>query len=365
MNKIFLLCICLSAITCSCSGGKQNGKVKFQPQEKTVLVDKKMANNVDARSATNGCVALSVLVQADMDEVNADFLKAKFINIVTRNGIASNGVSPQIVIAPIFNEVSYEVTSSLPQRHKCSYYLTIYIGNLLTGEIFGSVEKSIIGVGDSKELALRNAISSIGTDDGEINKLISVSEQKIVNYYTANGKQIIQEALGYAQNNNFDEALALLNSIPKSTGELYAEASKVRFDVIDKYINNNSDILLNDLKAALGEERDNVGGFSQKAMAIYRSIPKGSKAEKEADRIYDEYIKELKPEAKLKHEKEMREWDAALKQMERQHELDMYKTEMSTKVAIEGQAALLEKYKKDVNYNKMSWIGKLFYFGRE
>lgn len=365
MNKIFLLCACLSAITCACSGGKQNGKVKFQPQEQTVLVDKKIVNNVDTISATKGCIALSVLVQANMDEVNANFLKAKFIDIVTRNGIASNGVSPQIVIAPIFNEINYEVTTSLPQRHKCSYYLTIYIGNLLTGEMFGSVEKNIIGVGDSKELALRNAISSVNTNDGEINELISISEQKIMDYYTANGKQIIQEALGYAQNNNFSEALALLNSIPKGTGESYIEASKVRIDVIDKYINNNSEILLNDLKATLGEERDNVGGFSQKAMIIYRNIPEGTKAKKEADKIYKEYIKGLKPEAKLKYDKEIREWNVMLKQMERQYDLDMYKTEMATKVAIEGQTALLEKYKKDANYNKMSWIGKLFYFGRE
>lgn len=83
-----------------------------------------------------------------------------------------------------------------------------------------------------------------------------------------------------------------------------------------------------------------------KKLWLYTGIYHGFEGQKEADKIYSEYIKSLNPEAKLKHEQDMREWDSTMKQLDRQYELDMYKTEMSTKVAIEGQTALLENTRK-------------------
>lgn len=365
MKKIILL---FGIVLCgcgACSENKNNNKPTFNPTTQETVVTNKISNISKTVSPINGNIALSVIVQNNLPSESAELLKSKTINIITHNGIASQGVNPQIIVAPTLTEINYDITSTLPQKHKINYSATIYIGNILTGEIFNSINKTLIGVGDSKELAIMNAISSISTNDTDITNLISGTEQKIINYYNTNGELLLNEAVGYINNHKYEEALAILNSIPKECQELYMKSSKMRFDAIEKYMENNSDIMLNDFKATLGTERDNIGGFSEKAMAIYRNIPSDSKAKKEADKIYFEYIKSLNPEAKLKHEQDMREWDSTMKQLDRQYELDMYKTEMSTKVAIEGQTALLEKYKKDVNYEKMSWLGKLFYFGKE
>jgi hypothetical protein len=84
-------------------------------------------------------------------------------------------------------------------------------------------------------------------------------------------------------------------------------------------------------------------------------------------------------------EKQQREWEAEQKRLDREaevrlveaqaaaeiqkeqnaHELAMYKEQMAAEVAIQGQTQLLEKYKKDANYNKLGRIWKLFYIGRE
>lgn len=365
MKKIILL---FGIVLCgcgACSENKNNNKPTFNPTTQETVVTNKISNISKTVSPINGNIALSVIVQNNLPSESAELLKSKIINIITHNGIASQGVNPQIIVAPTLTEINYDITSTLPQKHKINYSATIYIGNILTGEIFNSINKTLIGVGDSKELAIMNAISSISTNDTDIANLISGTEQKIINYYNTNGELLLNEAVGYINNHKYEEALAILNSIPKECQALYKKSSKMRFDAIEKYMKNNSDIMLNDFKATLGTERDNIGGFSEKAMAIYRNIPSDSKAKKEADKIYSEYIKSLNPEAKLKHEQDMREWDSTMKQLDRQYELDMYKTEISTKVAIEGQTALLEKYKKDVNYEKMSWLGKLFYFGKE
>lgn len=363
MKKIILLC---SIVLCgACSGNKNNNKPIFNPTTQETVVTNKISNITKTVSPLDGNIALGVIVQNNLSSESAELLKSKIINNITRNGIASQGVNPQIIVAPILTETDYGITSALPQKHKINYSVTIYIGNILTGEIFNSINKTLIGVGDSKDLAIMNAISSISANDSEITNLISGAEQKIINYYNTNGEILLDEAVGYIKNHKYEEALAILNSIPKVCMELYRKSSKLRFDAISEYMENNSEIMLNDLKATLGTERDNIGGFSEKAMTIYRNIPSGSKVKKEADKIYSDYVKSLNPDAKLKHEQNMREWKSTMKQLERQHELDMYKTEMSTKVAIEGQTALLEKYKRDVNYEKMSWIGKLFYFGKE
>ena len=40
----------------------------------------------------------------------------------------------------------------------------------------------------------------------------------------------------------------------------------------------------------------------------------------------------------------------------------MTKAELESKTAIEGQTALLEKYKTDYDYEKLPWLRKLIHF---
>ena len=114
-------------------------------------------------------------------------------------------------------------------------------------------------------------------------------------------------------------------------------------------------------------------------------VPPNSKAKAEADALYAEYVKSLDETARKNMEKQQREWEAEQKRLDREaeiriaeanaaaqaqaeqnaHELAMYKEQMAAEIAIQGQQQLLEKYKKDASYNKLGWIWKLFYHGKE
>ena len=123
----------------------------------------------------------------------------------------------------------------------------------------------------------------------------------------------------------------------------------------------NADELVAKMEAALGLARDDMNGYCAEAMSFYAMIPANSPAKAKADKIYTDYLKTLDPNAKLNWERECRQWESDEKERARKHELSMYKEEMATKVAIDGQTALLNKYKLDESHNKRGKFWKFFY----
>ena len=132
MKKIILL---FGIVLCgACSENKKNNKPTFNPTTQETVVTNKISNISKTVSPINGNIALSVIVQNNLPSESAELLKSKIINIITHNGIASQGVNPQIIVAPTLTEINYDITSTLPQKHKINYSATIYIGNILTGK---------------------------------------------------------------------------------------------------------------------------------------------------------------------------------------------------------------------------------------
>ena len=102
MKKIILL---FGIVLCgACSENKKNNKPTFNPTTQETVVTNKIPNITKTVSPINGNIALSVIVQNNLPSESAELLKSKIINIITHNGIASQGVNPQIIVAPTLTE---------------------------------------------------------------------------------------------------------------------------------------------------------------------------------------------------------------------------------------------------------------------
>lgn len=365
----------LSICACGNNGGSGNNGVSFAPKTKETVVTKGPAvKDVNDPLTFEGCVKLMIILPEGLPESSEALLRNKIVNMTAINNVGSLDGSPIFVIVPTIAEINHDITATVPAKHKVKYAWAIYVANLRSGDIYGTVEGELLGIGDSGELALNNAISSVDGSDERYQNMLKTAQERIIAYYDANGLSLIEEAKTMAAVNDFEEAITSLNNIPNAAS-CYKEALAAKNDIQKKYFVNKGDVLIAKMKAAMASPRDNEDGFSEEFTALYVMVPSNSPAKKEADALYAEYQKSLDKAAVAKMARLEKEWQAQQRMMaidsaqasqNRAAQLELYKAELNAKVAIEGQTSLLEKYKKDAGYNKLGWLWrKVLFIGKE
>ncbi len=351
MRTIFYTLIIAILSSCIGSGGS-NKPAAFNPQKSETKVEYRPASTTEQTTLSTG-VKISVMVPTDFTSANQTLIQSKLLQIVSRGGISGVGGSPAIVIAPIFALLSESVTATVPAKTMVKYSLTLYIANILTGDVYGTTALDIVGVGDSSELALQNAISGISTSDTKTLTMISEAEQRIIDYFAKNGDRIIMEAHTATKNNKYDEAIALLSSIPMECGALYDKAQKALVPIYAKNVIIYADRALSQMKSSLAIATPE--SFAE-AMFYYQQIPHYTEAYKKADALYDTTKSQLSAakQAELQHARERSDKEFELK---KESEL------MQIKMNVEGQQELINKYKKDAAYERLPWIRKVFHLG--
>lgn len=368
----------------ACGGGKEDG-VAFNPRknsseaelsdaERERLIEEKKAayNNSSSSDAVasildfEGKVKLTVLVpeQAGVSEPQYQQIQSKLIQMATTNGIGGLGGNPRFVLAPMVTLLQKDVTSTAPAKHMLKYDVTFYIADIVSGTVFSSYNTQFTGVGESDQLAFMAAFNSINPKDNKIQQFIKEGQDKILAYYKANGGKFIQEAEMLAAQHKYEQALAILASIPAEVDPHYETAVKKSVPIFNKYLEENGETTLAMMKAALGSQTE---GFNEEAMNYYKMIPAGSKAKKEADKAYDEYKKGLDAQQQRKWAQEEKQWQVEMNMKMKQQDADnafrAQEAELKARVEMSGNQCLLDKYKKDAAYDRLPWIRKVFYLG--
>lgn len=288
-------------------------------------------------------------------------IENKISTLVAKYGITSSAGNPSFVIIPAIHVVSKNMTATAPTMYVYKYNVTFYTANLLDGTIFSSSSFDFNGVGESPLKSFINGFESVKLNSHSFVQMLTEGKEKALQYYEANCNRILQEANTEANQKNYAHAILILKSVPKevtcyqSTGVL-----------IERYFkaNNqeNCNQLLSQMNAELGKQSE-MGNFNEKAMAYYALIPSDAPCFKEAEKIYANYIKKLDQNAKQNWIKEEREFNLRKEKQDQDHVYAITKAELETKLAIDGQSSLLDKYKKDHEYNKLPWLRKLVHLG--
>ena len=280
-------------------------------------------------------------------------LESKLIQMVTANGTGGLGGNPRYVLAPEVNLLKKEVTSTAPVRHLITYDITFYVADIILGTVFASSNIQATGVGDSETLAFLAAFNDLKPTDAKFQQMLSDAQDKIVTYYQEHGAELVNEAKMLSAKGDYAEAMALLGSIPAEVGDVYENAIQLMDELLPKYLEKECGLILSQFQAALGNQKN---GVNKEAMAYYAMIPAHSSCKAEADAAYKEYKAQLSAE-------DQREWDRESAQIQSDNEFRKLKTELEAKIQITGNQCLLDKYKKDAEYNKLPWLRKLVHLG--
>ncbi len=182
-----------------------------------------------------GKIPLSVVFPENiegLDYSNISKLESKVIQIVSNSGLAANGYNSNFIIYPKLGINDNKVVESGMQDivvFNCD--LTLIIKQVDNNMIYSTCNLLIKGFGNSKQNAISNAISKIKTEDNIFIDFINKGKKRIVEYYESRCNDFIIQADGLSKRQSYEEAIALLLSIPSEVSCF----SKVQAKTIEIY----------------------------------------------------------------------------------------------------------------------------------
>lgn len=353
----------------SCSSPQDNRETNQDKEREQLLEEKKqrLEGNKSDLNQKSEIIPLVIRFNPfvppyhDLGEEGIKLIENRLSNIIAQYGVSGNSSDPSFALIPSINILSKNITATAPVVYANTYELTFYTANMLDGTVFSSVSYTLKGAGTTPLKAFINALQSPSFDQNMFGKLLTEGQEKALRYYENNCDKIIAQAKNEASLKNYSSAFLMLKMIPPSVN-CYSKSSQLLQEVFQKQMASECNDLLAQMKAELGKQSD-IGGFNEKAMSYYSLISANAPCSKEAQQIYNSYIKKLDPKAKLKWTQEEREFNLRKEQQEQNNVYALTKAELEAKVAIDGQTELLDKYKKDAEYDKLPWLRKLVHLG--
>lgn len=199
----------------------------------------KMNNAYTQNSVGN--IVFSLVMPSEIqgfDENQLIKLESKIIQATTTIGIAGKGFYSDFILYPtvIVNDIENHA-QSMKNTVSYSIDLGLYVKSISDGRIYSSFSKTLIGIGPNQRSALNNALNDINPLDKEFSIFFTQTSEKIISYFEAKCEAIISKADDLAKMGKYDEALALLMSIPNVSANCYKEVKRKSIEVYKLYLN--------------------------------------------------------------------------------------------------------------------------------
>lgn len=265
-----------------------------------------------------------------------DLLQTRLLNIVSSNGLGCIGGEPCFVLFAKVNKVNETLTNTIPQKYSINYLANLYVGNIITGEVYGSCLSEIIGVGQSKEKAEINALRNL-RNTKDIESMLKESTAKIIEWYRTDSLAFFSRVNHFQTTGKYDLAVYLLKNVPVETGTIYERAQELLPGILDKLGQQQGKDALAEMKGIAYNKTE----YNPEIMAWYKLIPVDSNIKAQADSILNSYINGLDQniQSKINHDQYKEREELAIRKL--QIELD-----------IKANEELLSIYRN--NYNSMS-----------
>ncbi|MFM6956107.1 MAG: hypothetical protein ACKOX1_06095 [Ignavibacteria bacterium] len=155
-------------------------------------------------------------------------LESKITTIASKEGSGGSGMSEHglVCIPRISVSRDEQVDGGLSKTNVIALECTFSVTHMLDGCVLASIEKKIAGTGSNREKAIDNAINKVSSSDTVLLKLFSSAREKFKNMYVTKCESIIKKAEVKKSGRQYDEALALLMSVPSEAEQCYEKAMK-------------------------------------------------------------------------------------------------------------------------------------------
>jgi hypothetical protein len=216
-----------------------------------------------APPAAFGKIALAVVMPDNndlLDPAQLTRLEGKISQLITRSGLSASGYGTNFVVYPVLTVAeSGVVEGGMQDITVTTAELNLYVKQLDTNLVFASLSKRLKGSGSSKALSLSNAISQIQSTDLDYQRFIDQGKQKILAYYQSTCDDILHRADAHVHMNQFDQALALLLTVPAEATGCFSKAQGKAVAIYKAYADQHCAELLLQAKGHLAANRYDEG----------------------------------------------------------------------------------------------------------
>jgi len=381
MKKFFSLQLVLSGLLLfSCSSEEKESALSKKSTESSAFSEeastKATSSSKSAKYESGDTLDLKLTPfipdYPDLGGAGKQLLSSRLNQAVSNYAFGGEGGNPRFIIGPSINLLSKNITTTSPTKYANTYEVTLLSLDVVSETTFASYSFTVKGVGDTPAKAFINAFRDYTFETEDFYNFLKKTQDKIAQYYNSNCDKIILEAEAEAKIRDYEKAFALLKSIPIDASSCFEKAMAKKQEYFQLSLNTNCQSVLSNMKAELGKANDpSASGFNDAAMSYYAMIDQSSACFKEAESIYQNYLKKLKPEAKRDWEMKMKAFEAEVAKAERQDAFNRdkmeasydylkHKEEMQSQAEIQGNKKLLQKYQ----YDELPWLRKVFHLGK-
>ena len=303
------------------------------------------AQNNAGKTDDIGRITLAAYVPQQIDKMPdaaRSILANKLNQIVTQNGMGGAANNERFIITANVNVISKDLTATAPPMTALVLEVTLYIGDGFVGTKFSSTSISVKGVGESETKAYISALKGISPTNSNIQSFVGNGKSKIIEYYNSKCDFIIKEAQTLVSQNNFEEAIFKLTSVPEVCKECYDKCMDAVGPIYQKQIDRECKSKLMEANTAWNATQDSYGADT--AGGILAQIDPNASCYKEALALSNKIAQRIK-------EIDQRDWKLQLK--EQQDNVDIQKA--TIKAIRDIGVAYGNGQPKTVTYNVRGW----------
>lgn len=265
-------------------------------------------SNASHATTDNSRISINAVVPDERMPVEAcRVLENKLSRVLTANGFADNGNAERFVLTAKVDVVSKDIVPSIPPRISQKIDITLAVGDIVENKVYSTYTMTTIGTGTNETKAFVSAFAKINPQKDELQNMLAKAKTKIVDYYTENTDEIINNAKTLAAMQKYDEAIFRLMSVPNIYNKGYKECQSVAVAIYQQKINDEAEKLLVKAKNIWASSPNDTGA-QQVAELISKINPK-------ADNYQSVETFRKQVEDKLQDDAK-REWEFLMKQYE-------------------------------------------------
>jgi len=204
-----------------------------------------------------------ILSNAKIPSYATSLVKNKLIQVVTQNGLGGNALDQRFIITANITEVSKEIAPTAPVMITIDLQPILYIGDQKTGNLYSScVLPMIKGVGTNDTKAYLSAIKNMNISTQEVIGFVESGKIKIIEYYNSQIDFILSYAESLANQEKYEEAIALLFTVPSVCKDAYTRAMDKTSVIYQMKIDKESAINFNKAKQVWNADQSYDGAVA-------------------------------------------------------------------------------------------------------
>lgn len=150
-------------------------------------------------------------------------LTSRLQRIITKNGLGGS-FNDRFILTAKIDELGKDFVPGSPPVYNYDLEITLMIGDAIEGTLFASHSIEVRGAGNTESSAYISAIKKIKDSNRGYQDFLSSSKSKIIEYYNSKCDFILKEAESLIGQNQYDEAIANLVSIPEVCKDCFDKA---------------------------------------------------------------------------------------------------------------------------------------------